>query len=141
MRNQSPPMTIMVNLPVLDDASAVTIYNFLCELVDRFDDHYGEQICRFYEMLTPTIPRALSPMIHRSDVTIPQPMRERNAFGWSVYGDSGSNETKVGKLVMARLSTQKENKTWARRKVSMSPDNEAVAAGTTLFKVLQKKNY
>jgi len=24
------------------------IYNFLCELVDRFDSHYGEQICHFY---------------------------------------------------------------------------------------------
>ena len=34
--------------PVLDDAAAVTIYNVLCELVDRFDTHYGEQICRFY---------------------------------------------------------------------------------------------
>ncbi len=22
--------------------------NVLCELVDRFDAHYGEQICRFY---------------------------------------------------------------------------------------------
>jgi hypothetical protein len=34
--------------PVLDDATAVLIYNALCDLVDRFDAHYGEQICRFY---------------------------------------------------------------------------------------------
>jgi len=33
---------------VLDDATAVMIYNFLCELVDSFDAHYGEQICHFY---------------------------------------------------------------------------------------------
>ena len=33
---------------MLDDATAVIIYNFLCGLVDRFDNHYGEQICRFY---------------------------------------------------------------------------------------------
>jgi hypothetical protein len=26
------------------------IYNFLCDLVDRFDTHYGEQICHFYAL-------------------------------------------------------------------------------------------
>lgn len=41
-------VTVTLPLPVLDDATAVMIYNFLCELVDRFDTHYGEQICRFY---------------------------------------------------------------------------------------------
>ena len=35
---------------MLDDAAAVMIYNFLCELVDRFDAHYGVQICRFYAL-------------------------------------------------------------------------------------------
>ena len=46
MRSDPDPVT--VTLPVLDDAAAVMIYNFLCELVDRFDSHYGEQICHFY---------------------------------------------------------------------------------------------
>ncbi|MDP1607283.1 MAG: hypothetical protein Q8L93_11715 [Rhodocyclaceae bacterium] len=48
MRTQPDPGTVTLHLPVLDDAAAVMIYNCLCELVDRFDTHYGEQICRFY---------------------------------------------------------------------------------------------
>jgi hypothetical protein len=41
-------VTITLDLPVLDDATAAQIYNALCTLVDRFDAHYGEQICHFY---------------------------------------------------------------------------------------------
>jgi hypothetical protein len=41
-------ITLTLDLPVLEDAAAVQIYNALCELVDQFDAHYGEQICRFY---------------------------------------------------------------------------------------------
>jgi len=48
LRNKPPRITVTLDLPALDDAAVVTIYNFLCELVDRFDAHYGEQICRFY---------------------------------------------------------------------------------------------
>ena len=48
MRPESAPVTVTFNPPALDDAAAVSIYNFLCEIVDRFDAHYGEQICRFY---------------------------------------------------------------------------------------------
>jgi hypothetical protein len=48
MRTDPDPVTVTLHLPVLDDATAVMIYNFLCELVDRFDAHYGEQICHFY---------------------------------------------------------------------------------------------
>lgn len=48
MRAKPNPVTVTLHLPVLDDATAVMIYNFLCELVDRFDAHYGEQICHFY---------------------------------------------------------------------------------------------
>ena len=47
-RTKPVPVKLTLHLPVLDDATAVMIYNFLCELVDRFDSHYGEQICRFY---------------------------------------------------------------------------------------------
>jgi len=48
IRTKPDRVTVSLLLPVLDDATAVSIYNFLCELVDRFDNHYGEQICRFY---------------------------------------------------------------------------------------------
>lgn len=48
MRTKPDPVTVTIHLPALDDAAAVMIYNFLCELVDRFDTHYGEQICYFY---------------------------------------------------------------------------------------------
>jgi len=48
MRTKPDRVTVTLHLPVLDDATAVMIYNFLCELVDRFDAHYGEQICHFY---------------------------------------------------------------------------------------------
>ena len=48
MRTKPDPATVTLHLPVLDDATAVMIYNVLCELVDRFDTHYGEQICHFY---------------------------------------------------------------------------------------------
>lgn len=50
MRSDPDPVTVTLNLPVLEDAAAVMIYNFLCELVDRFDAHYGVQICRFYAL-------------------------------------------------------------------------------------------
>ena len=48
MRAKPDPITVTLPLPVLDDTTAVVIYNFLCELVDRFNAHYGEQICHFY---------------------------------------------------------------------------------------------
>lgn len=48
MPTKPDPVTVTLHLPVLDDATAVMLYNFLCELVDRFDTHYGEQICHFY---------------------------------------------------------------------------------------------
>jgi len=46
-------VTVTLQMPVLDDATAVMVYNCLCELVDRFDSHYGEQICRFYNRPNP----------------------------------------------------------------------------------------
>lgn len=48
MRKKPDPVTVTLTLPALDDATAVMIYNFLCEIVDRFDAHYGGQICHFY---------------------------------------------------------------------------------------------
>lgn len=48
MRTKPDPVTVTLQLPVFDDDTAVMVYNFLCELVDRFDTHYGAQICHFY---------------------------------------------------------------------------------------------
>ena len=48
IRTKPQSVTLSLNLPVLDDAAAVLIYNLLCDLVDRFDHLYGGQICRFY---------------------------------------------------------------------------------------------
>jgi hypothetical protein len=53
MTTKPHPLTVTLPLPVLDDAAAVLIYNFLCDLVDRFDTHYGEQICHFYALQDP----------------------------------------------------------------------------------------
>jgi hypothetical protein len=58
MRTQPKPVTVTLHLPVLDDATAVMIYNVLCELVDRFDTHYGEQICHFYSQQQPADSRS-----------------------------------------------------------------------------------
>lgn len=49
MHTKPDPATVTIHLPVLDDATAVMVYNFLCELADRFDTHYGAQICHFYQ--------------------------------------------------------------------------------------------
>ena len=48
IRSKPRSVTLSIDLPVLDDAATVLIYNLLCDLVDRFDHLYGEQICRFY---------------------------------------------------------------------------------------------
>jgi len=57
-RTQPHPVTVTLPLPMLDDATAVMIYNFLGELVDHFDAHYGEQICRFYSQQQPAYSRS-----------------------------------------------------------------------------------
>ena len=48
IRSKPRSVTLTIDLPVLDEAATVLIYNLLCDLVDRFDHLYGEQICRFY---------------------------------------------------------------------------------------------
>ena len=58
---RSVPITLTIELPVLDDAAAVQIYNALCDLVDRFDALYGEQICRFYRSRDALTQRPPSP--------------------------------------------------------------------------------
>ena len=48
MQTKHKLVTVTIPLPVLDDDTVVMFYSVLCNLVDRFDAHYGEQICRFY---------------------------------------------------------------------------------------------
>ncbi len=67
MRAKPDPVTVTLHLPVLDDATAVMIYNFLCELVDRFDSHYGEQICHFYSQQGAASCRS-PPLTHPDDI-------------------------------------------------------------------------
>ena len=57
-RTKPDPGTVTFHLPVLDDATTVMIYNVLCELVDHFDKHYGDQICRFYSQQDATNSRS-----------------------------------------------------------------------------------
>jgi hypothetical protein len=60
-------VTVTLQMPVLDDATAVMVYNCLCELVDRFDSHYGEQICRFYTQQTKPNRRSSPNKTHGED--------------------------------------------------------------------------
>jgi hypothetical protein len=65
IRAKPDPVTVTLHPPVLDDATAVMIHNFLRELVDRFDNHYGEQICRFHAQQQR--PNSRSPPINTPD--------------------------------------------------------------------------
>lgn len=49
MRPDSYPVNITINLPALDDEAAVQIHDFLFDILDLFEAHYGHQIDRFYE--------------------------------------------------------------------------------------------
>ena len=49
MRPDSSPVEVIINLPVLPDETVVEIQDFLCEILERFQTHYGHQIQRFYE--------------------------------------------------------------------------------------------
>ena len=61
------PITIAINLPALNDKAAVQIYNFLANLVDQFDLHYGEQIERFYRDRDTPKPAHRSPSCDADD--------------------------------------------------------------------------
>jgi len=47
MRPDSRPVDITLNLPVLPDEAVIEIQNFLFEILDLFETHYGHQIQRF----------------------------------------------------------------------------------------------
>ncbi len=64
---RTDPVTVTLNPPVLDDAAAVIVYHSLCELVDRFDAHYGEQIYRFYALQDAANSQS-PPMTHPEDI-------------------------------------------------------------------------
>ena len=47
MRYDSSPSTLV--LPPLSDKATVEILDFLHELLDLFESHYGDQIHRYYD--------------------------------------------------------------------------------------------
>lgn len=49
MRPDSRPVNITLNLPSLSDDAVVEIQDFLYEIIQLFEAHYGDQIHRFYE--------------------------------------------------------------------------------------------
>ena len=49
MRPDSRPLTITLNLPALDDEAVVELHDFLVEILNLFEAHYGDQIHRFYQ--------------------------------------------------------------------------------------------
>lgn len=48
MRHDSSPVVITLHLPPLADEAVVEIHDFLFEVLDLFEAHYGDQIHRFY---------------------------------------------------------------------------------------------
>lgn len=49
MRLNSRPLTITLNLPALDDEAVVELHDFLFEIPNLFEPHYGDQTHRFYQ--------------------------------------------------------------------------------------------
>ena len=47
MRPDSRPTTFTINLPSLPDEAVIEIQDFLFEMLDLFETHYGRQIQRF----------------------------------------------------------------------------------------------
>ena len=47
MRPNFRPTTLTVNLPSLPDETVIEIQDFLFEMLDLFETHYGRQIQRF----------------------------------------------------------------------------------------------
>jgi hypothetical protein len=49
MRPDSRTVMMTIQLPTLPDEAVVEIHDFLFEILDQFESHYGDQIHRFYE--------------------------------------------------------------------------------------------
>ena len=49
MRPDSRPVMMTIQLPTLPDEAVVEIHDFLFEILELFETHYGVQIHRFYE--------------------------------------------------------------------------------------------
>jgi hypothetical protein len=54
-----PPFTstlhrsqVVLTMPRLSDQAVIQIHDFLHQALDLFEDHYGEQIEKFYQALT-----------------------------------------------------------------------------------------
>ena len=49
MPPKSRPLVMTIHMPALPDDAVVEIRNFLSEILHLFEDHYGNQIHRFYQ--------------------------------------------------------------------------------------------
>ncbi|MDP2794643.1 MAG: hypothetical protein Q8O25_11305 [Sulfurisoma sp.] len=49
MRPDSRPATFTINLPPLPDEAVIEIQDFLFEILELFETHYGRQIQRFLD--------------------------------------------------------------------------------------------
>jgi hypothetical protein len=49
MRPDSRPFTFTIHLPPLPDEAVIEIQDFLFEILELFETHYGDQIQRFIE--------------------------------------------------------------------------------------------
>ncbi|MFZ4535939.1 hypothetical protein [Propionivibrio sp.] len=49
MRPDSRPVTFTINLPTLPDEAVIEIQDFLFEILELFETHYGRQIQRFLD--------------------------------------------------------------------------------------------
>jgi hypothetical protein len=49
MRPDSRPVTFTINLPSLTDEAVIEIQDFLFEILELFETHYGHQIQRFLD--------------------------------------------------------------------------------------------
>ena len=49
MRPDSRPVTFTINLPSLPDEAVIEIQDFLLEILELFETHYGCQIQRFLD--------------------------------------------------------------------------------------------
>ena len=49
MRPDSQPVTVTLHLPPLPDEAVIEIQDFLLEILELFETHYGYQIRRFID--------------------------------------------------------------------------------------------
>ena len=56
----TPPSLMLVEPPVVSDETSSEILNFLYELINAFENHYGSQLRRYHEPSTSPQPDPLN---------------------------------------------------------------------------------